>query len=104
MGSIRSVVALKDRAELARNGLVIRHAGGSDNQLGAETHGVGGRHGGMNAEFSGGIVAGRNDPTLIGATSDGKGQVAKARIIPHFNRRIEAIHIHMDEFPGECLA
>ncbi len=64
----------------------------------AQAHGVGGCHGGVDAEFAGRVVRSRYDAARIGPAADGHRDVAQRGVVAHFNGCKEAVHVDVDDF------
>jgi hypothetical protein len=58
------------------------------------------RHGGTNPELACFVVARRQYPSTISRAADRNRFTSQFRVIADFDRRVETIHVEMDDLPG----
>ena len=89
-------VIRKDRVDLARDGAIDVEARPHEHQFGALAHRRGRRHRRAHAEGAG-LVARRGDDASLGAVADRDGTPSKRRIVALLDRRIEGVHVDVDD-------
>ena len=83
-------------SDLLRDRLVDLEAGLHEDQVRALPLGGHGRHGGPHAELAGFVAGCSHDAALTGS-ADGNRLAAEIRIVPLFDRRVEGVHIDVDD-------
>ena len=73
-------------------------AAGKQRQVGAKFERGGGWHGAAHAEFTRRIVSRTDNTALHPTAANGNRDVAQCRVVTHFHRREEAVHINVDDF------
>ena len=86
----------KDRVDLPRDGAIDVEARRHEHQFGALAHRRDRRHGRADAEGAR-LVARRGHDPPLGAVSDRDGTPSKRRDITLFDRRIERVHVDVDD-------
>src|SRR5271166_3037607 len=86
----------KNSMDLARNGAIDVEARRHEHQFRALTHRRGRRHGRTHAEGAGLVTRRGHDPPL-GAVSNRDGAPSKRRVVALFNRRIERVHVDVND-------
>jgi hypothetical protein len=89
-------VVSEDRVDLPRDGLVDLEPRRHEDQLRALAKGGGRGHGRAHAKLPG-LVAGGGDHAAPGAMAHGHGLALEVRIVALFDRRIEGVHVDMDD-------
>ena len=68
-----------------------------DDEVWAALQGHEGRHRRAHTELARFVVAGRQHSTPVSRTTDADGFAFQRRLIAHLDRRVEAIHVEMDD-------
>ncbi len=89
----------KDSADFFGNGGVVVHPGMNHDEIRALFAGDEDGHGTADPEFAGTVVTGADDAAGT-VTADRNRFVAETGVITHFDRRVKAILIDMDDFTG----
>src|SRR5688500_9103186 len=91
-------MTLEDLANLVRDGAIPLEVGMDEDAFRTESHGPRGWHGRVHAELSS-FVGGRTDDASQSRPADDHRLAAQLRTVALFDRRIECVHIHMNDFP-----
>ncbi len=86
----------KDRVDLARDGAIDVEARRHEHQLRALAHRRGRRHGRAHAEGAG-LIARRGHHASLSAVADRDRPPAKGRVVALLDRRIEGVHVDVDD-------
>src|SRR5208283_1628674 len=86
----------EDRVDLARDRAIDVEARRHEHQLRTLAHGRGRRHGRSNTEGAR-LVTRCGNHAPLGAVADGDRTASKLRIVALFDRRIERVHVDMDD-------
>ncbi len=86
----------EDREYLPRHRLVMRHAGRDANQLRAASQSLGHGHCGVHTELPDFVTRGCDNAPIAAAADDNR-STAQFRIITLLHRRIEGVHVDMQD-------
>ena len=88
-----------DGEDLLRLARVAAEVGRDEDGVRAEPAGARGGHRRMDAEAADLVAGGRHHPPALGPAADHHRLAAQRRIVAHVNRRVEAVHVAMEDTP-----
>ncbi len=91
-----SVEALENGADLVADGAIGVEAGGDEDEIGAEPARLSAGHSRAHAECAR-FIARRRDHAARAAAADGDREPAQLGIVALLDRRIESVHVDMDD-------
>ena len=92
-------IGVPDLMELMGDGLVFIEVGMHEDAVGALPVGILDVHAGADAVFPRLVAAGGHHAPFRGKGADDQRLAPEGRVVPHFHRRVERVHIHMDDDP-----
>ena len=90
-------IGVPDLMELMGDGPVFIEIGMHEDAVGALPVGILDVHAGADAVFPRLVAAGGHHAPFRGKGADDQRLAPEGRVVPHFHRRVERVHIHMDD-------